>query len=215
MTSIYRSIDKNQGVEFTWNVWFFIDSETTNNIFGTTTIGPINTTNGYRVFSKGPSGDTTLSATTGQIDHLNICPGVYLKKNIINKDIQLNIVLNTFNEAKANISFYETIQINQIPIQKWVCCTLRVQNKSADVYINGMLKNRKTLLSLPKQNYYDTYIGQKAGFKGFISSLRYYGYAIGYDEIQTLFASGPSLKMINSSTMPASSDYFGANWYFK
>jgi hypothetical protein len=206
---IYRSINQNQGLEFTWNVWFFIDSETSNNIFGAPNTTPSTNTNGYRVFSKGPSGDITLNATQ---DNLNICPGVYLNKN--NNDIQLKIVLNTFNETSVNNSYYETITIKQIPIQKWVCCTLRVQNKSVDTYINGMLKNRKTLLSLPKQNYYDTYIGDTNGFKGYISSLRYYAYAVNYDEVQSLFAAGPSLKMISDNSFPASSDYLSIKWFF-
>ena len=77
-----------------------------------------------------------------------------------------------------------------------------------------MLSKRVTLLSVPKQNYYDTYIGDTNGFKGYVSSLRYYGYAIGYSEIQALFASGPSLKMIANDSMPASTDYLSINWYF-
>ena len=214
---IYRSIDENQGLEFTWNVWFFINSEVTNNLFSGT-VAPVNSTYGYRIFSKGPSGDSGLNtptATTGNKDSLNICPGLYLKK--VDNDIQLNIVLSTFIknvDVSDTLKFYESITINKIPSQKWVCCTLRVQNKAVDIYINGMLKNRKNLLNLPKQNYYDTYVGDLNGFKGYISSLRYYAYAINYDEVQQLFASGPSLKMISDSSFPKTSDYLSIKWFF-
>lgn len=213
---IYRSIDQNQGLEFTWNVWFFINSEITNNLILNKEMPDnlnLNKTYGYRIFSKGPSGDTGLSTSADVNDSLNICPGAYLKK--VGNDIQLNIIFNTFIDQINNpTSYVETITIDNIPVQKWVCCTIRVQNQAVDIYMNGMLKNRKNLLNLPKQNYYDTYIGDLNGFKGYISSLRYYAYAINYDEVQKLFASGPSLKMISDSSFPASSDYLSIKWFF-
>jgi len=212
---VYRSVDENQGLEFTWNVWFFINSEITNNLF-TGSLPTGNTTYGYRIFSKGPSPRTNLSVQDGvKKDSLNICPGAYLKKN--GNDIQLNILLNTFIEntpAVSSATFFETIQIENMPTQKWVCCTIRVQQKAVDIYINGMLKIRKNLINLPKQNYYDTYVGDLNGFKGYVSSLRYYSYAINYDEVQALFASGPSLKMISDSSFPATSDYLSVKWFF-
>jgi len=100
-------------------------------------------------------------------------------------------------------------------MQKWICCTIRVQGTYVDVYINGVLTKRTILLNIPKQNYYDTYIGDSAGFKGYISSLRYYAKAISYEEIQSLFAAGPALKMLDSSTMPLSNDFLSMNWYYK
>ena len=189
---IYRSSDQNQGLEYSWNVWFNVDSNLSS---GTK----------QKKFSKGTSPTTS--------SYINISPGLFLNRDTQTSN-SLHLIIGTL-DTSYNRTQSEEIIINDIPIQKWVCCTIRVQGKSVDVYINGFLKQRKNLISLPKQNYYDTYIGDNGGFKGYISSLRYYGYAIGYDEIQSLFAAGPSLKMLNSSTMPASSDYFGANWYFK
>ena len=190
---IYRSIDQNQGLEYSWNVWFNVDSNLSSTTF-------------QKIFSKGTTPKTN-------IPRLNVSPGLFLNRDTPSSN-SLHLIIGTL-DTSYNTTQSEEIIINDIPIQKWVCCTIRVQGKSVDVYINGFLKQRKNLISLPKQNYYDTYIGDNGGFKGYISSLRYYGYAIGYDEIQSLFAAGPSLKMLNSSTMPASSDYFGANWYFK
>jgi hypothetical protein len=190
---IYRSIDQNQGLEYSWNVWFNVDSNLSSSSF-------------QKIFSKGTTSNTN-------IPRLNVSPGLFLNRDTPSAN-SLHLIIGTL-DTSYNTTQSEEIVINDIPIQKWVCCTIRVQGKAVDVYINGFLKQRKNLISLPKQNYYDTYIGDNGGFKGYISSLRYYGYAIGYDEIQSLFAAGPSLKMLNSSTMPASSDYFGANWYFK
>jgi hypothetical protein len=188
---IYRSVDQNQGLEYSWNVWFNVD---TNALNGTK----------QKIFSKGKPPNSS--------SFMNLSPGLFLSRDTPNSN-SLYLIMNTF-DTSYNTNSYEQIIITDIPVQKWVCCTIRVQGKSVDVYINGFLKQRKNLISLPKQNYYDTYIGDNGGFKGFISSLRYYGYAIGYDEIQSLFSAGPSLKLVSSTAMPASSDYLAANWYF-
>ena len=133
--------------------------------------------------------------------------------NLDGPTLHLSLIMNTYDSSKNMPAIIEKIEIPNIPIQKWICCTIRVQGKSVDIYINGLLKKRVNLINLPKQNYYDTYIGEEAGMPGYISSLRYYGYAVDYEEIQSLFASGPSLKMISTTTMPASSDYLAMNWY--
>jgi hypothetical protein len=190
---IYRSIDQNQGLEYTWNVWFNVDTNLSNSTK-------------QKIFSKGKSKRPIARP------YLNVSPGLFLSRETTNSN-SLHLIINTIDTSYNNAQ-YEEIIIKDIPVQKWVCCTIRVQGKSVDVYINGFLKQRKNLISLPRQNYYDTYIGDNAGFKGFISSLRYYGYAVGYDEIQSLFAAGPSLKLVSNTALPASSDYFAANWYF-
>jgi len=200
---IYRSVDANQGVEFTWNVWFMIND-------------PADITYSKRIFSKGGLIDKSVlnynTTTVSDEEYINVSPGLFVKNEdgLTNGSINLTVVMNTFDISENKI--VEKIIIPQIPVQKWICCTIRVQGKSVDIYINGLLKQRKNLLYLPRQNYYDTYIGDD-GMKGYISSLRYYGYAIGYDEVQSLFASGPSLVMVTTTTMPASSDYLAMNWY--
>jgi len=199
---IYRSVDKNQGLEFSWNVWFLINKPLT---------GIVNN----RIFSKGLVEQDNLSykSPTSEAEYLNVSPGLFISNfnTNDNKSLHLTLVMNTFDTSQNTM--IEKITIPNIPIQKWVCCSIRVQGKSVDVYINGLLKQRKNLINLPRQNYYDTYIGEDSGMTGFISSLRYYGYAIGYDEVQSLFAAGPSLKMVSTTSMPVSSDYLSMNWY--
>lgn len=203
---IYRSVDANQGLEFSWNVWFMMNK-------GNTGIA------NNRIFSKGLIGQENLGSyptdstrQNSQPEFLNICPGLFIT-NLDGPTLHLSLIMNTYDSSKNMPAIIEKIDIPNIPIQKWICCTIRVQGKSVDIYINGLLKKRVNLINLPKQNYYDTYIGEEAGMPGYISSLRYYGYAVDYEEIQSLFASGPSLKMISTTTMPASSDYLAMNWY--
>ena len=196
---IYRSVDENQGLEFSWNAWFMISS-------------PLDIAANNRIFSKGGLiDDSSLNYVGQNPEFVNVSPGLFITSPSNSKTIELILVMNTFDICQNTL--IEQIIIPQIPVQKWICCTIRVQGKSVDIYINGLLKQRKNLLNLPRQNYYDTYIGENGGVKGYVSSLRYYGYAIGYDEIQSLFASGPSLKMITTTSMPASSDYLAMNWY--
>lgn len=200
---VYRSINEDQGIEYSWNVWFFIDGASPKE--------------NARIFSKG-SGENTNYNTSYVKDlntqFVNVSPGLFLNKAPDGLSYNLNVIVNTFDSSVNELPLYEKVIIENIPVQKWVCFTMRVQGKIVDIYINGTLAKRVTLISVPKQNYYDTYIGDTNGFKGYISSLRYYAYAIGYSEIQALFAGGPSVKMITTDSMPASSDYLSINWYF-
>jgi len=191
---IYRSIDQPQGVEFSWNVWFFVNDSTV-----------IKQENAL-IFSKGQN---KLNQS-----FLGVSPGLYLSKPMNNTQ-KLTVAINTFDNSDNNIMPYETIVIPDIPMKKWVCCTIRAQGTYIDVYINGVLTQRKILRNLPQQNYGDTYIGDAGGFKGYVSSLRYYSKAISYEEIQTLFASGPSLVMLSGEAMPKSNDYLSMNWFYK
>ena len=215
---IYRSVDAPQGIEYSWNVWFIVNDNKSQQNSSTlnTTIAP----GGQLIFSKGTRPLTNINNNIQQ-DYVGVSPGLFLMPNIDNastntsKSNNLVLVMNTYDGSSNDTTYMEKIIIPNIPMQKWVCCTIRVQGTYVDVYINGVLTQRKILMNIPKQNYYDTYIGQSNGFNGYISSLRYYAKAINFEEIQSLFSAGPSLKMMASSTMPYSSDFLSMNWYYK
>jgi len=222
---IYRSINEDQGIEFTWNVWFFID-----------TLHPSNPTYS-RIFSKGSeNGNLSLSIPTDCIDDscrniFNSSPGLFITQNKQQdsvfpntlspvKDINnVNMILmiNTFQPSELKKEFAESITIENMPVQKWVCATIRVQQTTVDVYINGMMTQRKILHNLPRQNYYDVLVGDSSsGFTGSISSLRYFNTALGYDEIQNLYGKGPNLKSLEADGLsPNGIDYISMNWYYK
>jgi hypothetical protein len=224
---IYRSINENQGLEFTWNIWFYVDSLNANN--------PTYS----RIFSKGsenqalqlntPTGCPNGDATCKNV--FNSSPGLFITQNrqhdsvfpntnqptILSNHINLILLLNTFQSSQSNEEYAESITIENVPIQKWVCATIRVQQTTVDIYINGVLTQRKKLNNLPIQNYYDVLVGDNNnGFNGSISSLRYFNKAIGYDEVQTLFGKGPNLNTLEKSgIMPNGVDYISMNWYYK
>jgi hypothetical protein len=105
--------------------------------------------------------------------------------------------------------------IQDIPLNKWVHCAVRVQNVSIDIYINGVMTQRKNLQTLPLQNYYDTYVGDKNSFNGYISSLNYYAYALNYDQIQSDYVKGPNMTLYGQNNQINYKDYLAMNWYYK
>jgi hypothetical protein len=81
-----------------------------------------------------------------------------------------------------------------------------------DIYINGFLKIRKELSSLPKQNDDDLWINMFGGFEGYVSNIKYYPYAITYSEINDEISSGPSKNnCIDTGEIPP---YLDDNWWF-
>jgi hypothetical protein len=144
-----------------------------------------------------------------------VCPGAYISyKGDKQGEAQLTVAMNTYTDPALGNSGSETIMIPDIPLNKWVHLAIRVQSKSVDIYINGVLTQRHNLQTLPKQNYYDTYVGDPQGFNGFISSLNYYNYALNYDQIQSDFVKGPNMVMKDANTKINYKDYLAMNWYY-
>ena len=77
------------------------------------------------------------------------------------------------------------------------------------------MTKRKNLKGLPNQNYDKTYVGQEGGFKGYISSLNYYTYALNYDEIQSDYVKGPNMNLVGQNNQINYKDYLAMNWYYK
>ena len=198
---ILRSVNQDQGLEFTWGVWFLISD--------------ISTLTGQScIFSKGTA-QGTKSANDALI---GVCPGVYISRDVNssnNSQVILTVAMSTRVDPKINNAPVETMKIPGIPVNKWVHCAVRVQNVSVDVYINGIMSQRKNLHGLPNQNYQDTYIGDRLGFKGYISSLHYYAYALNYDDIQADYVKGPNMKVVGQDTKVNYKDYLAMNWYYK
>ena len=59
----------------------------------------------------------------------------------------------------------EYADIENIPVRKWMYMNIILNNKNLDLYINGYLKIRKELSSLPKQNDDDFWVNMFGGLK--------------------------------------------------
>jgi len=194
--TIARSINAEDGIEFTWSVWIFIDDLTYNS-------------NKYKcVFYKGNDYATNpkTETTTVGLNFPNNAPGVYIAPNTNN----LVIIMNTFNVIN------EEIMISDIPLNKWLNVMIRCQNNTLDIYINGTITKSHNLHGVPKQNYGDIYVAPNGGFSGYISNLWYYNYALGTSEITNLVAKGPNTKMAgaNGGFNMKNPNYLSLRWFF-
>jgi hypothetical protein len=186
--TIYRSINENQGIEFTWSVWIFINN--------------LQYLEGQykHIFHKGNS---NLEKTG--LNFPNNAPGLYLAPNTNS----LVVIMNTFNVIN------EEIIIPDVPINKWFNVIIRCKNTTLDVYANGTIIRSINLVGVPKQNYGDVYVGMNGGFDGNVSNLWYYNYALGTAAIQKIVSDGPNTNMIGSTGMnDKSRNYLSLRWFF-
>jgi hypothetical protein len=186
--TIYRSVNANDGIEFTWSVWLFINSiENTHDEF-------------KHVFSKGNNDPNEFG-----IMEPNNAPGLYIAPNTNT----LVVMMNTYRVIQ------EEIAIPNIPINKWINVIIRCQNTTFDVYINGTISRSVNLVGVPKQNYGNVYVAAHGGFDGYISNLWYYNYALGTSAIQKLVERGPNTKMIGTTGISDTLyNYLSMRWYF-
>ena len=186
-----RSNNENTGIEMTWSTWIQIND---NN----------NTKYTYQnIFNKGAG---TYDNTTG-IASIN-GPGLYLKTGSGNDGNTLHVVMDT---VKNN----QSIDVTNIPMNKWVHVALRLENTVLDVYINGTISGRMVFTSVPKQNYYDVNVCGNAGFSGKQSNLRYYDHALSAFEINNIVAAGPNTETSSKSSITGGKDayYLSSQWF--
>lgn len=186
---IYRSNDQSKGMEFTWSSWLYLSD-----------LGK-DAGKYQHVFSKG---DGNIDSNTN-LSTVNNGPGLYISP----MDNKLHIIMNTVSSTDPNT----TIDIDNIPIQKWFHVALRLQNTVLDVYVNGVVVNRLLLNNTPKQNYGNVYVCQNGGFSGKLSNLRYYSRALNVFEINNIVSSGPNMKVASDTKPIGGFDYLSTQWY--
>ena len=168
---IMRSKNKEDGIEFTWSTWLYVDDFNYKN-------------DQYRhIFHKGNDNMHYDGDQIG-LNFPNNSPGLYLAPHTN----ELLVIMNSFKTIK------EEIKIKNIPAKKWIHVVIRCRQKNVDVFVNGKLVRRHVLDGVPKQNYGDVFVSLNGGFDGYTSSLRYYNYAINLREINSLVNSGPNIK---------------------
>jgi len=188
---ILRSNNQNDGIEFTWSVWIYIDDLD----YGAGT---------YRhIFHKGNDDINYTKAPTG-LNFPNNGPGLYITPNKNN----LLLIMNTFE----NID--EKIIIEDVPLNKWINVIIRCEQNIVDCYINGTVTKRHELSGVPFQNYGNVYMSMNGGFSGYTSNLWYYNYALGTSAIQRLVDQGPNMTMDGTDMKESEPRYFSLRWFF-
>ena len=212
-----RSVNQDGGIENTWSIWFFIRDVS----------GIADTKDGVvdlkHIFHKGDNvakdlqSNDSIMRTVGS----NTSPGVFFEKVDVPApttdqkkpevaQIRLKIAMNKFNTAGGS---RDVINVDNIPVRKWINLIIKTRNTTVDIYINGQLTKRQTMKGIPSQNYGNVYVAQNGGFAGNISDLQYFNYAIGTSEIQEIVTRGPNLNSSDDSlkTLPR---YLSSKWYF-
>jgi hypothetical protein len=153
-----------------------------------------------------------------------LAPGVYMRSDTNT----LRVYMNTFK------TWNNYVEVENIPISKWVHVVVICTQDCLEVYINGNLSKKLSFDGYtPYQNYEDICCFSQrritmkhsmvpsvdeAGFevfgamKGMLSRLTYFSYALGYSEIQALLSEGPSTKM-DSSNVSLSAGYLSDQWW--
>lgn len=190
-SSIARSINEQEGIEFTWCSWIYVG----NGAF--TQEGNQH----HHIFSKGTNqmNDKGIAAPSN-------APGVYLSPNVN----ELVVIMDTFKTVG------DEIRIPNIPMEKWFLLLIRCENRVVDIFINGTITRSIDLMDVPRQNYGNVYVGTNGGFDGKLSNLWYYNYALSTSEIQGLLLRGPNTKLIgNTVTSDAyKQNYLSMRWFF-
>jgi len=189
--TIIRSKNDEGGIGITWSVWLYIKQNSV-----------AQDGKWLHVFNKG-SRDESKSETKG-IMSPNNGPGLYLKYDYS----AIRVVMSTFNNPNTSVD------VENIPINKWFNVIIRVENTVLDVFMNGDLAQRLPLNSVPFQNYADVNVAINGGFNGVISSLRYYNVALGTRAIADIVNEGPKLNVLGASGgAPGVMDYLSMRWF--
>lgn len=189
--TVIRSTNEKTGIEFTWSVWIFLNGFTEDTKY-------------HHVFNKG-----NKEFNNDGIVSPNNAPGLYVNP----KYDGIRVIMNSFNNPNIQD---DAIDINDLPISKWVNVMIRVQGRFCDIYINGRLTKRRTMKDVVKQNYDNVNICMNGGFSGYLSNLTYYNNAISIAEIQDILVSGPNMKSAEKNLDDKFNKprYLADRWYF-
>jgi hypothetical protein len=131
----------------------------------------------------------------------NRAPGVWIHPTN-------NIVRVYMNTMKNMLEF---VDVDNIPLRKWVHMVISVKNKYLMIYVNGLLKVKKELSSLPRQNYGNVWTNLYGGFEGFLSKLQYFDHSISSIEVDNLVTQGPGNgSCIDTNEVPP---YLDDSWW--
>jgi hypothetical protein len=118
------------GIEFSYSLFTYISEDTIDST----------STDGWKtIFYKG--------YTSSPFPLLG--PGVFVSDNVTsNAAVTLRVVMNTYD------NWFNTVDVKQIPINKWFHLAIVLRKNTCEVYVNGNLANKKSFNgTLPYQNY--------------------------------------------------------------
>lgn len=124
-------------------------------------------------------------------------PGVYLDST--KNDLLLK--LQTFDGT-------ETLVVPNIPALKWIHLAFVVDQTAVDVYINGTLREHRTMSRLPKQTDNPILIG--GGWDGVLARLAYWPRSLSATDVESLSREAAPDDLMAKPAVP---QYFDLTWY--
>jgi hypothetical protein len=138
--------------------------------------------------------------TKGPADLSSSCPSLLIDGNTNT----LLVKLDTYGAT-------EIVPISNIPAKKWIHVAIVVEQKSVDVYINGVLHTHHSIVQVPRQNSGTVHTGINGGFEGKLANLIYYNYFLKPSDIPALMSNPPKADPSDSTgPMPP---YFDISWW--
>ena len=199
----YFSDNERSGIEFSYSFYLNVNPATFRNEKGL-----------LHIFHKGYATQFPLLA-----------PGVYLHSDTNT----LRVYMNTYK------TWNNYVDIDNIPVGKWVHCAIAVTNEAMEIYINGNLAKKLSFDGYtPYQNFEDyccfsqrritishskvpsvddTGFDVFGSFKGMLSKLYYFNYALCYSEINKLMNEGPSSTINSGATTTNVPPYLDDTWW--
>jgi hypothetical protein len=128
-------------------------------------------------------------------------PAVYLTKGTN----EMTILQDTYSKDQVG-----KVVINNLPAGKFIHLAITLNQKSMDVYINGMIYQHLTLPALPLQNTESLYIADNGGWSGMIGDFTYYNYMLTPGEVHNLSLKKPRR---DPNDLPYYPDYLDTSWW--
>jgi|UniRef100_A0A6C0IP84 hypothetical protein len=199
---IERSNNEESGLEFTWSSWIYVDELKIGDEYQMF----------QHIFHKGNDSydvDGVATVSNG--------PGLYLKQKVgtdasAPNTASIYVIMDT-KTGKTNNS-ENALEVQDIPIKKWVNVVIRMKNTVLEVYVNGVVSGRLQFRELPIQNYYDVNVGKNGGITGKLSNLRYYKEALTIFDINNIVATGPDIRTFRFDVKKMNDyNYLSNMWY--
>lgn len=152
----------NQGSNFTYSIWFYISDW--NYKYGE---------------------NKALLVRTGEKESASPVISLGAMTN------DLTIGQTVFSTSSQTATQTDVCNIQNIPLQKWVCLTVSVYGKSMDVYIDGKLVKTCILSGVAKVDYNaPVQITPYGGFSGYTANLQYFPNATNPQQAWNIYKSG-------------------------
>lgn len=143
-------------------------------------------------------------------------PIIFTKGDVAGIQKSPSVTLNSGrNELVIEQDTYEKgrparIVIPNMPANKLIHLAICVNQKSFDVYINGLLYSHTSLHALPMQNSQPVFIAGNGGGNGQIGSLIYFNYELSAEKVHSLANTAPTQS---PNSMPYYPNFLSSGWW--